>query len=152
MRRLLLGIFLGFALALPSPQPHGTAGAYPFYPQQKRDSKLQDQLKKLSEAFVKRDLAVIKTQISPARLYVQIADKAGAYLSSGQTLVVMESFLRTRTVVSASFDFVSEDGTNGSASGTLSTLKAGRIYSYRLNFGFTKNDKDIWLLSKISVR
>ena len=108
-----------------------------FRPEQK-DSKLKEQIARLSSALNRRNLEEIKAQIGANRIYVEIADKAGAYLSSNQALVVMESFLRSRSAVTSNFEFVSENGSNGSASGSLTAQKEGRIVSYKMNFGFTK--------------
>ncbi len=116
------------------------------------NSGLKQQVKKLTEALNKRDLEVIKAQIAPSRIYVEVSDRAGAYLSNSQTLVVMETFLRSRTAVNAAFEFVSDDGVIGSASGTLTARKDGRIIRYKLNFGFVKQDKGSWHLNRISMR
>ena len=116
------------------------------------NSSLKDQVKKLTEALNKRDLDVIKAQIAPSRIYVEVSDKAGAYLSNSQTLVVMETFLRSRTAVNAAFDFVSDDGVIGSASGSLTARKDGRLIRYKLNFGFVKQNKGGWHLNRISMR
>jgi hypothetical protein len=67
-------------------------------------------------------------------------------------MVVMETFFKTRTSVTSTFDFVSDDGVTGSAAGTLSARKDGRSVRYRLNFGFTKNDSGSWLLTRISMK
>jgi hypothetical protein len=116
------------------------------------NSGLKEQVKKLTEALNKRDLEVIKAQIAPSRIYVEVSDRAGAYLSNSQTLVVMETFLRSRTAVNAAFEFISDDGVIGSASGTLTARKDGRIIRYKLNFGFVKQDKGSWHLNRISMR
>ncbi|HET6511645.1 MAG TPA: hypothetical protein VFH43_05600 [Candidatus Kapabacteria bacterium] len=116
------------------------------------NSSLKDQVKRLTEALNKRDLDVIKAQIAPSRIYVEVSDKAGAYLSNSQTLVVMETFLRSRTAVNAAFEFVSDDGVIGSASGTLTARKDGRLIRYKLNFGFVKQTKGGWHLNRISMR
>jgi hypothetical protein len=116
------------------------------------NSGLKEQVKKLTEALNKRDLDVIKAQIAPSRIYVEVSDKAGAYLSNSQTLVVMETFLRSRTAVNAAFEFISDDGVIGSASGTLTARKDGRLIRYKLNFGFVKQDKGSWHLNRISMR
>ena len=113
---------------------------------------LRDEIHKLADALNHRDLAAIRTQISPSRIFVEIADRPGAYLTSSQTVVVMESFIRTRTSISSSFDFVNDDGFEGSASGTLAARKDGLPVSYKLNFGFTKDSKGKWLLTKISMK
>ncbi len=119
---------------------------------QTSDIGLREQITKLFAALNKRDLEAIKAQISPNRIFVEISDKAGAYLSNSQTLAVMESFLRSHTAVSAKFEFDSKEGTNGSASGALTARKDGRTFTYRLNFGFVLNDKGNWLLTRISMR
>jgi hypothetical protein len=116
------------------------------------NSTLKDQVKQLTEALNKRDLDVIKSQIAPSRIYVEVSDRAGAYLSNSQTLVVMETFLRSRTAVNAAFEFVSDDGVIGSASGSLTARKDGRIIRYRLNFGFVKQTRGNWQLNRISMR
>lgn len=116
------------------------------------DGKLKEQVKKLSDALNKRDLDAIKAQIAPSRIYVEVGDKTGAYLSSSQTLVVMETFLRSRTAVNSIFEFVSDDGVIGTASGSLTARKEGRLIRYKLNFGFTKSSKGDWLLNRISMR
>jgi hypothetical protein len=116
------------------------------------DGRLKEQVKRLAEALNKRDLEVIKSQIAPSRIYVEVSDKAGAYLSSSQTLVFMETFLRSRNAVNAVFEFVSDDGVIGSASGSLTARKDGRLIRYKLNFGFTKSAKGDWQLNRISMR
>ena len=116
------------------------------------DEKLRAQIHRLTDAIVRRDLDVLRSQISPDRIYVEISERTGAYLTNTQTVAVIESFLRTRTAVNCSFEFVSDDGHTGSAAGTLSARKEGRSVSYKLNFGFTKNEKGIWLLTRISMR
>ncbi|MEO6940348.1 MAG: hypothetical protein ABI444_09460 [Candidatus Kapaibacterium sp.] len=119
---------------------------------QASDIGLREQITKLFTALNKRDLEAIKSQISPNRIFVEISDKAGAYLSNSQTLAVMEAFLRSHTSVSAKFEFDSKEGPNGSASGALTARKDGRTFTYRLNFGFVLNDKGNWLLTRISMR
>ena len=116
------------------------------------DNPLQVQIHTLFAALNHRDLNVIKSQISPSRIYVEISDKTGAYLTNGQTLAVLESFLRSHTSLSAKLEFDNTDGDNGSASGTLTARRNSRIFTYRLNFGFTKNDRGTWLLTRISMR
>jgi hypothetical protein len=116
------------------------------------DSPLQTQIHNLFEALNHRDLNAIKSQISPTRIYVEISDKTGAYLTNSQTLAVLESFLRSHTSLSAKLEFDNTDGENGSASGTLTARRNSRIFTYRLNFGFTKNDRGIWMLTRISMR
>ncbi len=118
----------------------------------KGDAKLREQLQKLTDAFSRRDLETIRSQISPDRIFVEIADRAGAYLTNSQTAAVIESFLRTRTAVNCSFEFVSDDGKTGSAAGVLNARSNGRSLSYKLNFGFAKNEKGVWLLTRISMR
>jgi ketosteroid isomerase-like protein len=119
--------------------------------QKQPDDKLRQQVQKLADALNHRDLAAIRAQIHPTRIYVEVDDKA-AYLSHSQTLVVMETFFKNRSSVTSTFDFVSDDGVTGSASGTLSARKDGKPVRYRLNFGFTKNDAGAWLLTRISMR
>jgi hypothetical protein len=118
----------------------------------KEDPKLRDQVKRLAEALNKRDLNVIRSLIAPSRIYVEVAGKEGAYLSKSQTLVVMESFLRTRSSLNAIFDFVSDDGAAGSASGFLSARKDGKLVRYRLSFGFVKTARAEWYLNRITMR
>jgi hypothetical protein len=115
------------------------------------DNKLREQVERLTDALNHRDLAAIRAQIHPTRIYVEVDNKA-AYLSHSQTLVVMETFFKTRTSVTSTFDFVSDDGITGSASGTLSARKDGRSVRYHLNFGFTRTDAGAWLLTRISMR
>jgi hypothetical protein len=116
------------------------------------DGPLKQQINLLFAALNHRDLETIKTQISPTRIYVEISDKTGAYLTNSQTLAVMESFLRSHTSLSAKFEFDSTDGDNGSASGLLTARRDGRTFTYRLNFGFTRNLRGSWLLTRISMR
>ncbi len=116
------------------------------------DINLRGQIRRLADALNRRDLDTIRAQISPSRIYVEIADRTGAYLSNSQTLVVIESFIRSQTSIASAFDFVTDDGQNGSASGTLLTRKAGHSASYKLNFGFTKNGYNVWLLTRISIK
>jgi hypothetical protein len=118
---------------------------------------LRDQIGKLADALNQRDLKTVRSQISPFRIYVEIADRPGAYLSNSQTLVVMESFIRSQTSISCVFDFVNDDGFSGSASGTLVAWKNGRSISYKLNFEFTKSeatsgDRPYWLLTRIGIK
>lgn len=116
------------------------------------DPKLKGQVKRLAEALNKRDLDVIRSQIAPSRIYVEVAGKEGAFLSKSQTLVVMESFLRTRSALNAVFDFVSDDGNAGSASGFLTARKDGKLIRYRLSFGFVKTGHAEWYLNRITMR
>ena len=120
---------------------------------------LRDQIGKLADALNRRDLKVIRSQIGSSRIYVEMTDRPGAYLSNNQTLVVLESFIRSQTSISSVFDFVNDDGLTGSASGTLVAWKDGRSVSYKLNFGFTKSENAIWtsdhpywLLTRISMK
>jgi len=113
---------------------------------------LRDQIRKLSEAINKRDLETIRTLISPSRIFVEIGSKQGTYMSSSQTVAVVESFIRSRSAISTSFDFVTDDGQTGSASGMLSAVESGRAVSYRLNFSFLRGANREWLLSKITMK
>ena len=119
---------------------------------QNSEGPLRAQIERLFQALNKRDLETIKSQISPQRIYVEVSDKMGAYLTNSQTLAVMESFLRSHTALSAKFEFDSSDGGNGSASGSLTARKDGKTLTYRLNFGFTRNQRGAWLLTRISMR
>ena len=119
---------------------------------QATDGLLKQRITQLFAALNHRDLESIKTQISPTRIYVEISDKTGAYLTNSQTLAVMESFLHSHTSLSAKFEFDSSDGDNGSASGLLTARRDGRTFTYRLNFGFTRNIRGSWLLTRISMR
>ncbi len=116
------------------------------------DGPLKQQIELLFAALNHRDLGAIKSQISPTRIYVEISDKTGAYLTNSQTLAVMEAFLRSHSSLSAKFEFDSTEGDNGSASGLLTARRDGRTYTYRLNFGFTKSLRGSWLLTRISMR
>ncbi len=116
------------------------------------DGLLKQRIAQLFAALNHRDLEAIKSQISPSRIYVEISDKTGAYLTNSQTLAVMESFLRSHTSLSAKFEFDSSEGDNGSASGLLTARRDGRTFTYRLNFGFTRNVRGSWLLTRISMR
>lgn len=161
MSKLTLFIFLVFSFAsigniatTASPSrhaPNSLAASIP-YQVSKSNGKLKDQVKRLATALNKRDVEAIRSQIAPSRIYVEVANKAGAYLSNSQTLVVMESFLRTRTTVNTAFEFVSDDGHIGSAAGSLTARKDGKLVRYRLNFGFIKTAKGDWQLSRISMR
>ncbi len=113
---------------------------------------LAQEVHKLTEAINRRDLNALKAEVSPSRIYVEIADKPGAYLTSSQTVVVMESFMQNRTSLNSSFEFVTDDGERGSASGQLAARYDGRPVTYRLNFGFLKNDQGKWQLTKISMK
>jgi hypothetical protein len=119
---------------------------------QSSERTLQNEISRLFEALNHRDLETIKSQISPSRIYVEISDKTGAYLTNSQTLAVMESFLRSHNSLSAKFEFDNSDGENGSASGTLTASRDGHTIAYKLNFGFTKNPHGNWLLTRISMR
>lgn len=127
-------------------------GIIPLQSLQASNSPLKDQIAKLSLAINHRDLEAIRTQFGASRIYVEIADKAGAYLSGNQALVVIESFLQARSAINSNFEFVSENGTNGSASGSLAARKDGRVVTYKLNFGFTKGGDGRWMLSRVSMR
>ena len=116
------------------------------------DVRLSNQIQKLKDALNKRDIESLRAQISPSRIYVEIAQKPGAYLSNSQTAMVMESFIRTRSAISSVFDFITDDGETGSASGTLSATESGRQVSYRLNFGFILSSAGTWLLNRISMK
>ena len=155
--------WLSFVLLMAFP-PSGNGKSLPFYKNNSTDDiiskanevdsdiNLRDQIRRLADALNRRDLDTIRAQISSSRIYVEIADRTGAYLSNSQTLVVIESFIRSQTSIASAFDFVTDDGQNGSASGTLLTRKAGHSTSYKLNFGFTKNGYNVWLLTRISIK
>lgn len=119
--------------------------------QSKGDDRLRQQVQKLADALNHRDLAAIRAQIHPSRIFVEVDNKS-AYLSHSQTLVVMETFFKVRSSVTSTFDFVSDDGVTGSASGSLAARKDGKAVRYRLNFGFTRSDAGAWLLTRISMR
>jgi hypothetical protein len=108
-------------------------------------------VQRLADALNHRDLAAIRAQIHPSRIYVEVDNKS-AYLSHSQTLVVMETFFKSRSSVTSTFDFVSDDGVTGSASGSLAARKDGKAVRYRLNFGFSRNESGAWLLTRISMR
>ena len=119
---------------------------------QATEGPLKQRILDLFAALNHRDLDAIKSQISPTRIYVEIMDKAGAYLTNSQTLAVLESFMRSHTSMNAKFEFDSADGDSGSASGMLTARRDGHTLSYRLNFGFTRNPRGAWLLTRISMR
>ena len=149
---VILLLLFGFAYRVPATAPETDARPMPYsLTQSSNDDKLREQVRRLADALNHRDLAAIRAQIHPTRIYVEVDDKS-AFLSHSQTLVVMETFFKSRSSVTTTFDFVSDDGVTGSASGTLSARKDGRAVRYRLNFGFTKNDGGSWLLTRISMK
>ncbi|GEM_PF-3587503 len=112
---------------------------------------LRDEIKKLADAMNRRDLEALRSEITASRIYVELTDRPGAYLTSSQTAIVMQSFLESRTSISSTFDLITDDGERGSASGHLAARKDGQPVNYRLNFGFLKNDEGKWVLTKISI-
>ncbi len=113
---------------------------------------LNEQLKQFTSALSNRNLDSLRLLIDPERIYVEIAPKDGSYLSPSQTLGVIESFFRSYQPVSFSYLFVKEEGKSGIAIGTLVVAESGRKILRKVNFGFQKNFRDNWLLSRISIR
>ncbi len=134
----LLSVLLLFSPLLAAPQP--------------AKGSLREEVKKLSEAINHRDLDALKSTVSPSRIFVEISDRPGAYLTSSQTVVVMESFMQSHGSLNSTFELVTDDGERGSAAGQLSARLSGRPVTYRLNFGFLKNDHGKWQLTKISMK
>ncbi len=143
-------LFFAFLVTCSATQLHSSGRGFARAPV--NDPRLRTQIQKLIVALNKRDLDSVRSQISPSRVFVEITTKPGAYLSNSQTILVMESFIRTRTGISSVFDFVSDDGRFGSASGTMTATEGGRRVSYRLDFGFVLSGGGSWLLSRISIR
>src|SRR4051812_45755290 len=99
-------------------------------------SGLKADIEKLSDALTKRDLATLRAEISPARIFVEIDGRQGAYLSNSQTVVVLENFIRTRRAIQTRFDLITDNGQSGSATGILAAKAEGRSVTYKLNLGF----------------
>jgi len=117
-----------------------------------RAERLSDHLKRLTSALSNRNLDSLKLLIDPERIFVEIAPKEGSYLSPSQTLGVVESFFHAHLPVSFSYILMKEEGKTGVAVGTLTVAEKGRTVSHKVNFGFQKNNRDNWLLSRITIR
>jgi hypothetical protein len=113
---------------------------------------LQYHLKRLTSALSNRNLDSLRLLIDPNRIYVEITPKEGSYLSPSQTLGVVESFFRSHPPISFSYLLVKEEGKTGIAIGTLIVAESARKISHKVNFGFQKNNRENWLLSRISIR
>ncbi|MEP7234090.1 MAG: hypothetical protein ABI778_02225 [Ignavibacteriota bacterium] len=108
-------------------------------------------MKVLTSVITNRNYDSLKRLIDPGRIYVEIGYKDGAYLSPSQTIGVIESYFKPHTIVAFSFSLVREEGTAGIANGVLFIMENGLKYSHRVNFGFHKNSREEWLLSRINV-
>jgi hypothetical protein len=113
---------------------------------------LNEQLKRFTSVLSNRNLDSLRLLIDPERIYVEIAPKDGSYLSPSQTLGVVEFFFQSHPPITFSYMLVKEEGKNGIAIGTLVVSESGRKISHKVNFGFQKNNRDNWLLSRITIR
>lgn len=112
---------------------------------------LADHLKQFTSVLSNRNLDSLRLLIDPDRIYVEIAPKSGSYLSPSQTLAVVESFFQSHSPLSFSYILVKEEGKTGIAIGSLAIIDGGRKISRKVNFGFQKNSKDHWLLTRITL-
>src|SRR5947209_17486659 len=101
-----------------------------------KTSGLKADIERLADALQMRDLAALRSEISPSRIYVEIEGREGAYLSNSQTVVVLENFMRTRDAIQTRFELITDDGQTGSATGLLDARIRGRPVNYKLNLGF----------------
>ncbi len=108
-------------------------------------------VKQFTKALSIRNLDSLRLFIDPNKIYVEIAPKEGSYLSPSQTLGVVESFFQSHPPVSFSYGLVKEQGKTGIAIGTLIVSENGRTSSYKVNFGFQKEGRADWLLSRVSI-
>jgi hypothetical protein len=116
-----------------------------------RAGTLADHLKQFTSVLSNRNLDSLRTLIDPGRIFVEIAPKSGSYLSTSQTLAVVESFFQSHPPVSFSYILVKEEGKTGVAIGTLFVVDGGRKISFKVNFGFQKDSKEHWLLIRITI-
>ena len=112
---------------------------------------LLDHLRKFTRVLSTRNLDSLRLFIDPNRIFVEVAPKEGAFLSPSQTLGVVESFFRTHQPASFSYVLVKEEGKTGIAIGTLIASEETGSVSHKVNFGFQKNSKSQWLLSRVSI-
>ena len=112
---------------------------------------LANHLKRFTSVLSNRNLDSLRLFIDPNRIYVEIAPKSGSYLSPLQTLAVIESFFRFQLPVSFLYLLVREEGRSGIALGTLIVTENSRSLSRKVNFGFQKDNRDHWLLGRISI-
>ena len=113
---------------------------------------LTEHLKRFTSVLSTRNLDSLRFLIDPNRIYVEIAPKSGAFLSPSQTLAVIESFFCSQLPISFSYLLVKEEGKTGIALGTLVVVEGNRNISHKVNFGFQKDNRDHWLLGRISIR
>lgn len=112
---------------------------------------LSNHLKRFTSVLSNRNLDSLRTLIDPNKIYVEITPKPGSYLSPLQTLAVIESFFRSQPPISFSYLLVKEEGKIGIALGTLVVIENSRNISRKVNFGFQKDNRDHWLLERISI-
>ena len=117
-----------------------------------RAETLQEHLKRLTSALSSRNLDSLRQLIDTNRISVEIAPNEATFLSPSQTLGVIESYFRAHPPYSFSYFLVKEEGTEGIAIGTLIVSDNGRKTPHRVNFGFLKNRKGNWYLTRISIR
>jgi hypothetical protein len=115
-------------------------------------SSLKADIEKLSDALTKRDLPTLRSEISSARIFVEIDGREGAYLSNSQTVVVLENFMRSRRAIQTRFDLITDNGQSGSATGILTAKVGGRVLSYKLNLGFILIENKRWVIMRLSIR
>jgi len=115
-------------------------------------SGLKADIEKLSGALTKRDLPALRSEISSARIYVELDGREGAYLSNSQTVVVLENFMRSRRAIQTRFDLITDNGQSGSATGILTAKVNGRTLTYKLNLGFILLDNKKWVITRLSIR
>jgi hypothetical protein len=115
-------------------------------------SSLKADIEKLSDALTKRDLPTLRSEISSARIFVEIDGREGAYLSNSQTVVVLENFMRSRRAIQTRFDLITDNGQSGSATGILTAKVGGRVLTYKLNLGFILIENKRWVIMRFSIR
>ncbi len=108
-------------------------------------------MKRFTFILSNRNLDSLRSLIDPNRIYVEISPKSGSYLSPLQTLAVIESFFRAQPPISFSYLLIKEEGKTGLAIGSLIVIQNSRNISHKVNFGFQKNNRDHWLLGRISI-
>ena len=113
---------------------------------------LSDHIKRFTSVLSHRNLDSLRLLMDPVRIYVEIAPKTGVYLSQSQTLGVIESLFTSKSPVSFSYILIKEEGKTGIAIGTLVLIEAGRNVPHKTSFGFQKDNKGGWTLSRIIIR
>lgn len=123
-----------------------------FYSDSSKAIPLSSHIKRFTSVLSHRNLDSLRLLIDPSRIFVEITPKTGSFLSPSQTLAVIEFFFVSHPPVSFSYTLVKEENKTGIALGTLIVVEGGRNISHKTSFGFQKDSRGNWTLSRIFIR